>query len=99
MKSSAILVNTARGGLIDSSALATALTNGDIAGAVIDVLAEEPPVNGDPLLDYQGDNLSLTPHIAWASHSARQAAIDELSKNLAEFFAGKRRNCVTPTTS
>ena len=64
MKKTAILVNTARGGLVDSAALADALRNGDIAAAAVDVLPHEPPVDGDPLLDYRSNNLIVTPHIA-----------------------------------
>lgn len=94
MKSSAILINTARGGLVDSAALAEALTNGDIAAAAIDVLPEEPPVNGNPLLDYRGDNLLITPHIAWATDRARQVAIDDLAGNVAAFLNGEKRNRV-----
>ncbi|MDX1507211.1 MAG: D-2-hydroxyacid dehydrogenase [Woeseiaceae bacterium] len=94
MKDSAFLINTARGGLVDSRALADALANGDIAGAAVDVLPEEPPVNGDPLLDYDGDNLIVTPHIAWATNEARQNAIDELAANAAAFIAGDSRNRV-----
>ena len=94
MKSTAFLINTARGGLVDSAALVAALENREIAGAIIDVLAEEPPVGGDPLLDYDGDNLLMTPHIAWASDSARQNAIDELGANVGAFLRGERRNRV-----
>jgi len=94
MKASAILVNTARGALVDSLALADALRNGDIAAAAIDVLPEEPPVHGDPLLDYRGDNLIVTPHIAWGTREARQAAIDELTANIAAFLDGRERNRV-----
>ncbi|MCH7830823.1 MAG: D-2-hydroxyacid dehydrogenase [Proteobacteria bacterium] len=92
MKSSAILINTARGGLVDSAALATALGTGQIAAAAVDVLPKEPPVDGDPLLDYAGDNLMVTPHIAWASNAARQNAIDELAANIAAFLKGEERN-------
>ena len=94
MKDSAILINTARGGLVDSQALADALANGIIAAAAIDVLPEEPPVDGDPLLDYRGDNLVLTPHIAWATDEARQNAIDELAANTKAFLDGTDRNRV-----
>jgi glycerate dehydrogenase len=94
MKSSAIFINTARGGLVDSAALAAALRRGDIAAAAIDVLPKEPPVAGDPLLDYDGDNLIVTPHIAWATNEARQAAIDELTENIAAFQQGRERNRV-----
>ncbi len=94
MKPSAILVNTARGGLVDSRALAEALANRQIAGAAVDVLPSEPPVDGDPLLDYTGDNLIVTPHVAWASAEARQNAIDELAANARAFIAGESRNRV-----
>lgn len=92
MKTDSILINTARGGLVDSSALAQALTQGDIAAAAIDVLPREPPVAGDPLLDYRGDNLIITPHIAWGTLQARQNAINELAENIASFQDGQRRN-------
>jgi glycerate dehydrogenase len=94
MKQNAILINTARGGLVDSQALVDALREGKLAGAGIDVLREEPPARGDPLLDYDGDNLILTPHIAWATVEARQSAIDELAKNVVSFLAGGQRNRV-----
>jgi glycerate dehydrogenase len=94
MKDSAILVNTARGGLVDSVALVDALAKGTIAGAAIDVLSTEPPVNGDPLLDYEGDNLVMTPHIAWATVEARQNALNEVALNVQAFLDGKRRNRV-----
>ncbi len=94
MKNDAILINTARGGLVDSEALVKALQDGQIAAAVVDVLPHEPPVHGDPLLDYEGDNLIVTPHIAWASNEARQAAIDELTANIVAFIDGGNRNRV-----
>ncbi|MGI9234659.1 MAG: D-2-hydroxyacid dehydrogenase [Woeseiaceae bacterium] len=98
MKNDAILINTARGGLVDSAALAEALRDGEISAAAIDVLPKEPPVHGDPLLDYvtdaSRDNLIVTPHIAWATNEARQAAIDELTANVAAFLEGAQRNRV-----
>jgi glycerate dehydrogenase len=94
MKSSAILINTARGALIDSAALASALRDGDIAAAAIDVLPEEPPVNGNPLLDYSGDNLLVTPHIAWSTDRARQDSIIGLAANVEAFLKGEERNRV-----
>ncbi len=94
MKSDAILINTARGGLVDSAALVAALQDGDIAAAAVDVLPKEPPVDGDPLLDYAGANLMITPHIAWGSNEARQAAIDELVGNITAFLDGAERNRV-----
>jgi glycerate dehydrogenase len=94
MRRDAFLVNTARGALVDSQALVEALRNGEIAGAAIDVLPSEPPVNGDPLLDYDGDNLIVTPHIAWGTREARQAAVDELAANIRAFLEGRERNRV-----
>ena len=94
MKSSAILINTARGALVDSQALVAALADGDIAAAAIDVLPVEPPVDGDPLLDYSGDNLLITPHIAWATLEARQNAIKEVAANVSAFLRGESRNRV-----
>lgn len=94
MKSSALLVNTARGALVDTAALADALRCGSIAGAAIDVLPTEPPVNGDPLLDYEGDNLVITPHIAWGTQEARQNAIAELAMNTKAYLAEEPRNRV-----
>jgi len=94
MKKGAFLINTARGALIDSAALVAALQSGHLAGAGIDVLAKEPPVQGDPILDYAGDNLVVTPHIAWATNEARQSALDELAANVDAFLAGKERNRV-----
>ena len=94
MKPGAILINTARGALVDTAALAQALAEGRIAAAAVDVLPEEPPVSGDPLLDYDGDNLILTPHIAWGTQEARQTAIDELAANVEAFLDGEERNRV-----
>lgn len=94
MKPDAILINTARGALVDTAALAAALAEGRIAGAGIDVLPQEPPVDGDPLLDYRGDNLILTPHIAWAARESRQRAIEELAANARAWLAGESRNRV-----
>lgn len=94
MKDSAILINTARGGLVDSRALVDALESGAIAAAAIDVLAQEPPVDGDVLLDYDGPNLIVTPHVAWATATARQNAIDELAANTRAFLEGRERNRV-----
>lgn len=94
MKNDAILINTARGGLVDSAALAAALASGQIGAAAIDVLPQEPPLRGDPLLDYQGDNLLVTPHIAWATSEARQAAVDQLAANISAFLEGREHNRV-----
>ena len=91
MKQSAFLINTARGGLVDSAALVSALRDGEIAGAAVDVLPKEPPTDGDPLLDYDGGNLLMTPHIAWGTLTARQVAVDELTANVAAFLNGEER--------
>jgi glycerate dehydrogenase len=94
MRPSAILINTARGALVDSAALADALHNRVIAAAGIDVLPKEPPVDGDALLDYSGDNLLITPHIAWGTDRSRQDSIHELAANVAAFLRGEERNRV-----
>lgn len=88
MKSDALLINTARGGLVDSAALVAALSAGEIGGAGIDVLRREPPVDGDPLLDIDLDNLIVTPHIAWAAREARQRAVDAIARCIESFVAG-----------
>lgn len=94
MKREAILINTARGALVDSAALAAALREGRIAGAGIDVLPQEPPVDGDPLLDAAIPNLIVTPHVAWAARESRQRAIDEIAANIESFLTGGRRGRV-----
>lgn len=94
MKSSALLINTARGGVVDEAALAAALQTGEIAGAGIDVLNEEPPRHGSPLLELEAQNLILTPHIAWASSAARQRVIDGVAANIQAFLMGSPINRV-----
>ena len=95
MKPEALLINTARGGIVDEAALATALRNGTIAGAGVDVLSQEPPIAGNPLLAPDIPNLIVTPHTAWASRDARQRLIDQVAGNIAAFTAGRPRNVVT----
>lgn len=94
MKSGAILINTARGALLDEAALADALRNRQIGGAGIDVLSKEPPIEGNPLLADDIPNLIVTPHIAWATQQARQRAVDEMAANIAAFKRGENRNQV-----
>ena len=92
MKSSAILINTARGGLIDEEALAEALRERRIAGAGLDVLAEEPPVHGSPLLSLP--ECIITPHIAWAAKETRTRLMNMTLENLVSFMIGTPKNIV-----
>jgi glycerate dehydrogenase len=94
MKPDAVLVNTARGALVDSAALAAALRAGRLGGAGIDVLPREPPVDGDPLLAGDIPNLLVTPHVAWAAREARQRCVDEMAANVEDFLRGGRRGRV-----
>jgi glycerate dehydrogenase len=95
MKRTAILINTARGGLVDEQALVQALREGLIAGAGFDVLTSEPPREGNPLLDLRLPNFILTPHVAWASIGAMQLLADQLIDNIEAFVAGRPQNLVT----
>jgi glycerate dehydrogenase len=95
MKRSALLINTARGALIDDGALIEALKSGLIAGAGLDVLRDEPPTKGNPLLDLHLPNLIITPHVAWASNEAVQTLADQVMDNIEGFVAGKPRNLLT----
>ena len=95
MKRSALLINTSRGGLVDEQALKTALETGVIAGAGFDVLTQEPPTNGNPLLDIKTPNFILTPHVAWASTQAMQLQADQLKDNIEALVAGKPQHLVT----
>jgi glycerate dehydrogenase len=95
MKRNALLINTARGGLVDEAALIRALDEGLIAGAGFDVLTVEPPRNGHPLLDLRRPNFILTPHVAWASDGAMQFLADQLIDNIDAWVAGKPQHLVT----
>jgi len=95
MKNTALLINTARGGIVDEQALANALSAGTIGGAGIDTLTQEPPVEGNVLLNPDLPNLIVTPHIAWASRSARQRLVDGVTANVRAFLARKPTNLVT----
>jgi glycerate dehydrogenase len=94
MKSTTLLINCARGGIVDEQALVDALEDGVIGGAGIDVLSEEPPVNGNPLLNPDIPNLIVTPHSAWVAQESRQRLIDQVAENIQAFLAGKPRNLV-----
>jgi glycerate dehydrogenase len=94
MKRDAILINTARGALVDLDALAAALRAGRLGGAAIDVLPEEPPVSGSPLFAEDLPNLIVTPHTAWAARDARQRCLDEIAANIVDWRQGGRRGRV-----
>ena len=87
MKPQAILINVGRGGLVDEQALVAALKYGHLAGAGVDVLSQEPPVNGNPLLSAHLPNLIITPHIAWGSKDAIQRILVMLEDNINNFMA------------
>jgi glycerate dehydrogenase len=92
MRPGALLINTARGGLVDESALLEALRSGRIGGAGFDVLGKEPPTEGHPLLDLDLPNFILTPHIAWSGREAMQALTDQLIANIEAYAAGSPQN-------
>lgn len=94
MPPGAVLINTARGDLVDYAALLAALRSGQLGGAGIDVLPEEPPVAGHPLLAARLPNLIVTPHIAWAARESRQRALNEVVANVRDFLSGGQRNRV-----
>jgi glycerate dehydrogenase len=89
MKSSAILINSARGGIVNEAALAQALLNGTLAGAGVDVLTNEPPREGNPLLDRAIPNLIVTPHCAWVARQSRQRLVEQTVENLRAFLQGE----------
>ena len=92
MKPTAFLINTARGAVVDSAALAEALNTGKLAGAGLDVLDQEPPVPEHPLL--HAKNCVITPHIAWSSKDARTRLISAVAENLRGFLTGSPKNVV-----
>ena len=94
MKNNAILINTARGGLVNEEDLVLALNEGMIGGAGFDVLTKEPPTEGNPLLDLKLPNFILTPHVAWASDEAQQFLADQLIDNVELFVQGNPQHLV-----
>lgn len=94
MKPGAVLINCGRGGLVDEHALIAALKYGMLGGAGFDVLSEEPPVNGNPLLKARLPNLIVTPHIAWASTEAQNRLFGILQDNIKGFMRGEPQNMV-----
>jgi glycerate dehydrogenase len=94
MKPTALLINTARGAVVDNAALADALRQGVIGGAALDVLDVEPPPLDHPLLATDIPNLIVTPHTAWAGRQSRQNVVDETVANIRAFLAGEPRNRV-----
>ena len=94
MKHNALLINTARGGLINEQDLAQALNNQVIAGAALDVLTTEPPTANNPLLSAK--NCIITPHIAWASVEARTNLLSILTQNIQAYIKGTPINIVNP---
>lgn len=92
MKSNAIFINTARGGLVNEQDLADALNNNIIGGAALDVLSSEPPSANNPLL--KAKNCLITPHIAWGSYEARQKLLDIVIENIKAYQQGKPINVV-----
>ena len=87
MKPDALLINTARGALVDLEALVAALKGGDLGGAAIDVLPQEPPLNGSPAVRARHSEPLVTPHIAWAAFEARQRAVDRTGAQYRRFPA------------
>lgn len=94
MKNDAVLINAARGGIVDEQALADALQAGTIGGAGFDVLSVEPPRDGNILLELDLPNLIVTPHVAWAATESRQRLMDQVADNIRAFIAGTPRNQV-----
>lgn len=96
MKSTAYLINTGRGGLVDEKALLWALEKGKIAGAALDVVAKEPPAKDDPLIQASKrlPNLLITPHVAWASDSALTTLVNQVAKNIEDFVKDFMKNVV-----
>jgi glycerate dehydrogenase len=89
-----VLLNTARGGIVNEQALVNALTQQQIAGAAVDVLSQEPAQQDNPLVSYTKPNLLLTPHIAWASQQSVSRLLAQIALNINAFSQGENRNRV-----
>ena len=98
VKTGALLVNTARGGLIEPRALLDALNQGRLGGAALDVLEQEPPPADHPLINADHPNLIITPHNAWVSRDCRQRLLDGIADNIRSWRSGALRNCVNGLT-
>jgi glycerate dehydrogenase len=96
MKTTAFLINTARGGLIDARAVIQALREKKLAGAALDVISGEPPSENHPIIEAakELENLVVTPHTAWSAREARERLLREVAANVAAFFAGEPRNLI-----
>lgn len=94
MKNDALLINTARGGIVNETDLVDALRAGEIGGAAFDVLTQEPPANGNVLLDADLPNLIVTPHVAWASRESRRRVVDIVVGNIRAWLDGSPVNVV-----
>lgn len=99
MKSTAYLINTARGAIVSETDLLQSLTAGRIAGAALDVLEEEPPANDNLMLQHQQTNLIITPHIAWASRESRQRLLNLIADNIQNFYQNKPFNQIMDAVS
>lgn len=94
MKKHALLINTARGGIVNEADLVRVLKSGHLGGAAMDVLTVEPPTEGNPLLAADIPNLIVTPHIAWASNEAQQQIVKQVIENAEAYLKGKPIRCV-----
>lgn len=94
MKNGAMLVNTARGSLVDEQAVVDALRSGKLGGFAADVVSVEPMRPDNPLLQAKGENIVVTPHIAWATHEARERLLQVVAENVGAFVAGTPQNVV-----
>jgi glycerate dehydrogenase len=99
MKKEALLINCGRGGLVDEHDLASALQNGIIAGAACDVLENEPPEVNHPLLNYAGENLILSSHIAFVSRESINRNTGQIVDNIVSYHSGRPKNVVNKITS